>query len=161
SSVGTLASSVAHEFNNILTTLINYAKLGQRPEASDATKQQAFEKILKGSQRAAVIISSMLGFARNNSMHREMTDLVPLLEEVLVLTDKDLSKYQVKVEKRYCSQPKAPIVRGQIEQILLNLIINARQAMPRGGRLVIEVRDNTKTGMAEIVICDSGVGIPP
>jgi signal transduction histidine kinase len=161
SSVGTLASSVAHEFNNILTTLINYAKLGMRPDASDAAKLQAFEKILKGSQRAAVIISSMLGFARNNSTQREMTDLVPLVEEVLVLTDKDLSKHQIKVEKRFHSQPRAPIVRGQIEQILLNLIINARQAMSSGGRLTIDIRDNPKTNMAEIAICDTGVGIPP
>src|ERR1017187_3427099 len=75
SSVGTLASSVAHEFNNILTTLINYAKLGMRPDCSEATTRQAFEKILKGSQRAAVIISSMLGFARNRATTREMTDL--------------------------------------------------------------------------------------
>src|SRR5258707_1582554 len=74
SSVGTLASSVAHEFNNILTTLINYAKLGMRAESSDASKQQAFEKILKGSQRAAVIISSMLGFARNGSTQRALTE---------------------------------------------------------------------------------------
>src|SRR5947207_4918266 len=66
SSVGTLASSVAHEFNNILTTLINYAKMGLRPEATEASRLQAFEKILKGSQRAATIISSMLGFARNH-----------------------------------------------------------------------------------------------
>lgn len=161
SSVGTLASSVAHEFNNILTTLINYAKLGLRPECNDATKQQAFEKILKGSQRAAVIISSMLGFARNGSLRREITDLVPLVEEVLVLTDKDLSKHQVKIEKRYHSRPQAAIVRGQIEQILLNLIINARQSMHRGGRLTIDVRENTKTHMAEISICDTGVGIPP
>ena len=161
SSVGTLASSVAHEFNNILTTLINYAKLGQRPDATEATKKQAFEKILKGSQRAAVIISSMLGFARNTSTQRELVELAPLIDEALVLTDKDLSKHQIKVEKRFLSQPKVPIVRGQIEQILLNLIINARQAMQRGGRLTIDLRENTKTNMAEIAICDTGVGIPP
>jgi signal transduction histidine kinase len=161
SSVGTLASSVAHEFNNILTTLINYAKLGLRPDCADATKQQAFEKILKGSQRAAVIISSMLGFARNGSVQRELTDLVALLEEVLVLTDKDLSKHQIKTEKRYHSRPKVPVVRGQIEQILLNLIINARQAMPKGGRLTLDVRENLKTQMAEVAICDTGVGIQP
>src|SRR4029077_7997549 len=98
------------EFNNILTTLINYAKLGQRPDATEALKQQAFDKILKGSQRAAVIISSMLGFARNTSTRREMVELAPLIEEVLVLTDKDLSKHQIKVEKRFHSQPKVPIV---------------------------------------------------
>jgi signal transduction histidine kinase len=161
SSVGTLASSVAHEFNNILTTIMNYAKLGMKPDCSDANKQQAFEKILKGSQRAATVISSMLGFARNGSMQRELTDLVALVEEVLVLTEKDLSKHQVKVEKRFLARPKVPVVRGQIEQILLNLIINARQAMSRGGRLTIDIRVNAKAQMAEVAICDTGVGIPP
>src|SRR6266571_7371808 len=92
SSVGALASSVAHEFNNILTTLINYAKLGMRPDCAEATRVQAFEKILKGSQRAATIISSMLGFARNTSTQPQPTDLADLIEEVLILTDKDLSK---------------------------------------------------------------------
>lgn len=161
SSVGTLASSVAHEFNNILTTIMNYAKLGLRPNGSDESKQQAFEKIMKGSQRAATIISSMLGFARNSATRREVADIVGLVEEVLVLTDKDLSKHQVKVERRFHSRPKAPVVRGQIEQILLNLIINARQAMSRGGILTIDIRTNAKTQMAEIAVCDSGIGIPP
>jgi signal transduction histidine kinase len=161
SSVGTLASSVAHEFNNILTTIMNYAKLGMKPDCSDANKQQAFEKVLKGSQRAATIISSMLGFARNTATQREMTDLVAIVEEVLVLTDKDLSKHQIKVEKRFHARPKAPVVRGQIEQILLNLVINARQAMSHGGRLTIDVRVNAKSQMAEIAVCDTGVGIPP
>jgi len=161
SSVGTLASSVAHEFNNILTTIINYAKLGLRPTADEAGRIQALEKILKGSQRAATIINSMLGFARNHSTQREVTDLIELVEEVLVLTDKDLSKHQVHVEKKYHDRPRVPVVRGQIEQILLNLVINARQAMPRGGRLLIEVRENRSSQMAEVKICDSGVGIPP
>jgi signal transduction histidine kinase len=161
SSVGTLASSVAHEFNNILTTIINYAKLGMRPDCTDVSKQQAFEKIAKGSHRAATIISSMLGFARNGSTRREMTDLVSLVEEVLILTDKDLSKHQIKIERRFDSRPKVPVVRGQIEQILLNLIINARQAMSHGGTLTIDIRVNAKTQMAEIAVSDSGIGIPP
>src|SRR5271154_4236866 len=143
SSVGTLASSVAHEFNNILTTIINYAKLGMRPGTDEAGRIQALEKILKGSQRAATIISSMLGFTRNQTTNREVTDLVALLEEVLVLTEKDLSKHQIKVEKRFHGRPKVEVIRGQIEQILLNLVINARQAMPRGGRLLLEIRENT------------------
>ncbi len=160
SSVGTLASSVAHEFNNILTTILNYSKLGLKPTATEASRLQALEKIHKASQRAATIVGSMLGFARNQSPTREMTDLVDLVEDVLVLCDKDLAKHQVQVEKRFSGRPKAPVVRGQIEQILLNLLINARQSMPRGGRLTIDIRDNVATDMAEVHICDTGVGIP-
>src|SRR5579871_145195 len=132
SSVGALASSVAHEFNNILTTIINYARLALRQQ-DEGGRTQALEKILKGSQRAATIINSMLGFARNTSTQRQMTDLVALVEETLVLTDKDLSKHRIQVEKKYHGRPQAEIVPAQIEQVLLNLLINARQAMPRGG----------------------------
>jgi signal transduction histidine kinase len=160
-SVGTLASSVAHEFNNILTTIINYAKLGLRPQCSESARIEALEKILKGGQRAATIVGSMLGYARNQSALRELTDLVALVEDVLVLCEKDLSKHQVLIEKKYHGRPKAPVVRGQIEQILLNLVINARQAMPSGGRLLVEVRENLAAQVAEIRISDNGVGIAP
>src|SRR5262249_4102483 len=146
---------------NILTTVINYAKLGLKPTADDAARTQALERILKGGQRAANIVNSMLGFARANAIHREPTDLARLVDEVLTLTEKDLSKHRVQVEKRFVAGPVVPAVPGQIEQILINLMINARQAMPRGGRLLIEVRANTAAGLAEIRIADSGVGIPP
>src|SRR5437868_2764511 len=161
SSVGALASSVAHEFNNILTTIINYAKLGLRSPHDEGTRSQALERILKGSQHAATIINSMLGFARNNSAQRELTDIVRIVEEVLILVDKDLRKHQVQAATKFHGRPKAAVVPGQIEQILLNLIINARQAMPRGGRLTLDVRENATSKMAEIHICDTGVGIPP
>jgi signal transduction histidine kinase len=161
SSVGALASSVAHEFNNILTTIINYAKLGLRPVSDDAARKQALERILKGGQRAASIVSSMLGYARANSTHRAPTALVRLVEEALTLTEKDLMKHRIQVDTRFLAQPVVPAVPGQIEQILVNLIINARQAMPRGGRLTVEIRENPTLGMAEIRIADTGVGIPP
>src|SRR3954469_1598483 len=113
SSVGALASSVAHEFNNILTTIINYARLALRTPEDDAGRTQALERILKGSQRAATIISSMLGFARNNSTQRQLTDLTALVEEVLILTDKDLSKHRVHIEKKFQGRPRALIVPAQ------------------------------------------------
>jgi signal transduction histidine kinase len=160
SSVGELASSVAHEFNNILTTIINYAKMGMRGQ-NPATQAQAFEKILRGGQRAAAIVNSMLGFARNHSTTREPTDLVHLVEEVLLLTEKDLSKHRIHVEKHFQGRPVAVVVPGQIEQILVNLVINARQAMAEGGRLRVEVRENTAGDTVEIRIADSGCGIPP
>ncbi len=160
SSVGELASSVAHEFNNILTTILNYAKMGSR-STDPAAQAQAFERILRGGQRAATIVNSMLGFARNNVAQRETTDLVKLVEEVLVLTDKDLGKHRVHVEKRFHGRPTAIAAAGQIEQILVNLVINARQSMPNGGRLRIEVRELPDGEMSEIKLSDTGVGIPP
>lgn len=161
SSVGALASSVAHEFNNILTTIINYAKLGLRAHGNDAARTEALEKILKGGQRASAVVNSMLGYARNGSSQRERADLAALVDEVLVLTDKDLRSHQIQVEKKFHTRPVVTAVPGQVEQILLNLIINARQAMPRGGRLRIDLRANRAANMAEVRISDSGVGIAP
>src|SRR5262249_16568748 len=155
---GALASSVAHEFNNILTTIINYAKLSLRPQSGDPDRVQALEKILKSGQRAAQIIKSMLGYARNPS-HREDTDLVALIEDLLLLAEKDLIKHHIQIEKRYNGRPHAPVVAAQIEQVLLNLILNARQAMSRGGRLRIYRRHNERTNRGEAGTADPGCGI--
>ena len=160
SSVGELASSIAHEFNNILTTIINSAKLGMR-NPDPAEKQQAFDRVVKAGQRAAAIASGMLGFARKSSTHRQRCDIARLVEEVLVLTEKDLGKHRIQVETRFAARPTAWAVPGQIEQILVNLVINARQAMPGGGRLKIEVRENPGADTVEVRVSDTGVGIPP
>jgi signal transduction histidine kinase len=161
SSVGELASSVAHEFNNILTTIINFAKLGLRNQNPE-TQAHAFEKILRNGQRAAAIVNSMLGFARNHSVARVPTDIVELMQEVLLLTGKDLATHRIQVETRFPSKRVlAVVVPGQIEQILVNLVINARQAMPTGGRLRLEVRESSDGDTVEIVVADSGVGIAP
>src|SRR5579871_4031848 len=106
SSVGALASSVAHEFNNILTTIINYARLGMRAENDPAARTQAFEKILKGGQHAATIVNSMLGFARNHSTQPQLTDLARLADEVLLLAGKDLSKHRIQVDKKVVDRPQ-------------------------------------------------------
>ena len=122
STMGTLASSVAHEFNNILTTIINYAKLGLKPQSDDRNRTESLEKILKGSQRARTIVNSMLGFARNTVNQRTATDLATLVDEVIILADKDLSKHPHSAREEIPRPPpEAPVVAGQIRQILLNL----------------------------------------
>src|SRR5579872_7574122 len=84
STVGSLASSMTHEFNNILTTIINYAKLGLRHKDA-ATREKAFDKILAAGQRASKITTGMLSYARRGNGRREPADLVALVQEVLVL----------------------------------------------------------------------------
>ncbi|MCS7015459.1 MAG: ATP-binding protein [Gemmatales bacterium] len=158
SQIGLLTSSITHEFNNLLTTIINFAKLGLQAD-SEAERRDALQRILKAGQRGSTICNSLLGLLRQETVRREMTDLVALVEEVLTLVEKDLQRHQIRLEKDYQGRPRAPVVVGQIQQLLLNLITNARQAMPRGGRLRITVRENPETDMVEIAVHDTGVGI--
>ncbi len=158
STVGALAASVTHEFNNILTTVINYAKMGLRHK-DVASRDKSFDKILAAGQRAAKITTGMLSYARGKGDRREPQDLVQLTEEVLVLVEKDMQIHRVRLETDFTEHPQAEVNAGQIQQVLLNLIINARQAMPSGGRLLVSVRTNRESGFAEIGVRDSGCGI--
>ena len=160
STVGALASSITHEFNNILTTVINYARMGLRHKDA-ATRDKAFDKILSAGQRASKITTGMLSYARSQGNRREPTDLVTLVQDVLVLVEKDLQMHRVRLETDFFDRPWAAVNASQIQQVLLNLIINARQAMPGGGRLVLSVRANAESGIAEIAVRDTGSGIPP
>jgi signal transduction histidine kinase len=159
SAVGALASSITHEFNNILTTVINYAKMGLR-HRDNATREKAFDKILTAGQRASKITTGMLAFARSRDDRREPTDLVQLVEDVLVLVEKDLQMHRVRLETEFDARPFATLNAGQIQQVLLNLIVNARQAMDGGGALTVSVRQNDDAGMGEIAVRDTGSGIP-
>lgn len=159
SSVGALASSITHEFNNILTTTINYAKMGLR-HTDDATREKAFNKILSAGQRASKITKGMLGFARGRGDRMEPTELVELVNEVLVLVEKDLQMHRVRLQTNFIDDPWATLNANQIQQVLVNLIVNARQAMDGGGLLDIFVRTNTDDGIGEISIRDTGPGIP-
>ena len=159
-SIGELASSMAHEFNNVLTTILNSAKMGSRAKDLKSA-QSACDKVIKSGQRAAAVVQSMLGFARHQSEERRPTDLSKLMDDVLTLTDKDLAKHRVQVERHDTGNTTAEVIAGQIEQIFVNLIINARQSMPRGGRIRIDIRQNHKTDMVEVRVADTGAGIPP
>ncbi|MFO0956024.1 MAG: ATP-binding protein [Isosphaeraceae bacterium] len=160
SALGVLAGSVCHELNNALTPMLNYAKLGLR-NPDPEFRRKAFEKILEGAQRASLITTGVLGLARPQGDKRAPTDLVRLVEEVLLLVSKDLSKSRVLAEFQRQGQPFAKVNPAQIQQVLLNLIINARQAMPDGGTVRVSVGLDSSGRSAEIRVSDSGVGIAP
>lgn len=158
-SVGALASSITHEFNNILMTVINYAKMGVRHKDAK-TRDKAFDRILTAGQRASRITTGMLAYARNTSDRKEPALLNKLLEDVLVLVQKDLQMHRIAVDEDIQEGVWANVNSSQIQQIVLNLIVNARQAMKDGGRLKVQIKDNAAEGWAELTIGDSGCGIP-
>lgn len=159
SSIGMLTSSITHEFNNILMTVINYAKIGLRNNDAES-RTKAFQKILAAGDRARSITTGMLALARGDKGPRESTSMARLLSEVLVLCEKDLAKYHTDVHVHLDDDPQAVVSAAQIQQVLLNLIVNARQAMGERGTLLLQTRTNAQANTAEIVVRDTGPGIP-
>lgn len=158
--LGELVSTTTHEFNNVLTTIINYARMGLRHQDA-ATRTKAFEKILTASTRAARITNSILGLARNRSLTREPTDMVQLVSDALLLLERELAKYRIAVDAQLNPVPPALANASQIQQVLLNLLINARQAMPQGGRVTVRLSYDAEHGMVELLVRDTGCGIAP
>ncbi len=157
--LGELTSTITHEFNNVLMTIINYAKIGMRHK-DEPTRDKAFNKIHTAANRAAKITSSVLGMARNRSDQLEPTDLHRLIDDALVLLEREMTKYRIAIEKQFEDVPEVLANGNQIQQVLLNLMINARQAMPSGGRLVIRTAHDASTGMVDLTVRDTGSGIP-
>lgn len=158
--IGELASTTTHEFNNLLTTILNYAKMGLR-HTDDATRTRALEKILSAGTRAEKITNSVLGMARNRGASAAPTNLADLAGETLVLLERELGKYRVQVETDYQTDRRAMVVGAQIQQVLINLLTNARQAMVQGGRILIRVAEDAESGTVDLTVRDNGPGIAP
>jgi signal transduction histidine kinase len=156
--LGELAGATTHEFNNVLMTVINYARMGLRHKDQE-TREKALQKILAAGERASRITASILGMARNRSDGFEPTDLAKLVDDSLLLLERELSKYRIRVARQIAPTPPALANGNQIQQVLLNLVINARQAMPRGGELLIRLSYNAEEGMVELMFRDQGEGI--
>lgn len=158
--LGELVGTTTHEFNNVLMTILNYARLGLRHK-DEPTRDKALARILTAGERAAKITSVVLGAARNRSDTFEPTDVAKLIEDSLVLLEREMNKYKISVERQFEPAPEALANGNQIQQVLLNLLINARQAMPSGGRLIIKVSQDAADGTVDLTVRDTGCGIPP
>ena len=159
-SVGELTGTTAHEFNNILTLTINYARMGLR-RRDDETREQCFTKVLEASNRAAKIVSVILGLARNRKPGREPTNLIALVEDALLLLEREMSKYRIVVEKRFQEVPDVLANGNQIQQVVVNQLVNAHQASPSGGKIVVKIQPcEDSANFVELVIRDYGIGVP-
>jgi signal transduction histidine kinase/ActR/RegA family two-component response regulator len=135
--IGLLAGGVAHDFNNVLTVILAHASL-LLERAGDDTQRRGIETVLDAARRAEGLTRQLLLFSR-----REVTFRHPLdVSEVVRGTTRMLSRLigeDVKVRTRLIAgAPQILADKGQVEQVLMNLVVNARDAMPRGGELVIE-----------------------
>jgi two-component system cell cycle sensor histidine kinase/response regulator CckA len=135
--IGRLSGGVAHDFNNILGVIIGYAEALQQ-EAGSESQNEAVEEILKAGHRAASLTQQLLAFSRKQVLEPKILDLNAVVADVdkmlrrLIGEDIDL-KVTASAD---LGTVKAD--RGQIEQVLMNLAVNARDAMPRGGQLHLE-----------------------
>jgi signal transduction histidine kinase len=157
--LGELASTTTHEFNNVLMTILNYAKLGLRHD-DKPTRDKALTKILTAAQRAEKVTNGVLGLARNRGTEKSPTDLVALTRQSLVLLEREMNKYRIQVETDFEQTRNANVCGNQIQQVLLNLLTNARQAIGQGGCITIRIAENQTSGTVDLSIRDTGSGIP-
>lgn len=157
--LGELLSTTTHEFNNVLMSVINYTRLAMRQKDEEA-RQRSLQKVLDASERAAKITNGILGAARNRSSQFEKVDLKGLIDDTLVLLERELNKYRIEVTKEIDSVPPVSARGNELQQVLLNLLINARQALSDGGEVRIKLSHDPKNDLNELTIRDNGNGIP-
>jgi two-component system cell cycle sensor histidine kinase/response regulator CckA len=135
--VGRLAGGVAHDFNNILTAVIGYAEMLKRNPSLDATALHGIEEIRKSADRAAELTRQLLAFSRKQVMQPKVLDLNRLIGETETLLRRLIGE---NVELVTRLENRSIFVRadpGQIEQVIVNLVVNARDSMPQGGKITI------------------------
>jgi PAS domain S-box-containing protein len=136
--VGRLAGGIAHDFNNLLAVILNYASIViEELRDSDPTKQDV-EEILKAATRAASLTKQLLIFSRREVIQPEVLDLNEVVADMERLLRRTIGEDVALVTSFSSSLRRVNADRGQVEQVIMNLALNARDAMPNGGRLTIE-----------------------
>jgi len=159
--LGQLAAGIAHEIRNPLTSIniLIHSLTENLP-----TKNSHWEdlKVIEEEiLRINEIVDQFLRFAKPASPLFEKADLIPIFEETLQLLRPQIERGGISVQKEFESLPRATVDKEQMKQVILNLLMNAIQAMPKAGRLGLSDRMSRDGHWVELTIQDSGIGIPP
>jgi len=158
-SIGLLAAGVAHEVNTPLTGISSFTQMLLENARPDDPSTQVLEKIERQTFRAAKIVNGLLNLARPAQVDSGPCDINAVINDVLSLLEHQFRNGSIQVRKEL--DPAAPVVQGmehKLQQVFLNLFLNARDAMPKGGWLTIVTREDRDGAVVEIA--DTGSGIP-
>jgi len=162
SSIGLLAAGVAHEVNTPLTGVSSYTQmlLGMLPETDP--KHALLQKVRRQADRASNIVNNLLNFSRTGSATEFVeVDVHRVLDDTLQLLETQLHRNQIEIER--CYDPELPLAlgnAGKLQQVFTNLILNARDAIPDGGRITLFTASTDRETII-IEVADTGIGIAP
>ncbi len=159
SSIGLLAAGVAHEVNTPLAVISSYAQMLAKQVSGDEGKSKLLEKIAKQTFRASEIVNSLLNFSRVSPTEFEEVDLTRVIRETVGLVEHQFGKAGIAIQADFDASGTVRGNTGKLQQVFLNIILNARDAMDSGGRL--SIRTSSDSGALRIEITDTGHGIEP
>jgi PAS domain S-box-containing protein len=159
SSIGLLAAGVAHEINTPLAVISSYAQMLSKQLRGDARLGPVLDKITQQSFRASEIANGLLNFSRTSTTEFRSTDLNQVIRDTLSLLEHQFKTAGILVDLDLAGElPPINGNPGKLQQVFLNLLLNAKEAMPGGGRVRVATLDN---GHVEAIVADSGSGIAP
>ena len=160
-SIGRLAGGIAHDFNNLLTAIRGYAELSLLELEDDAPVRDNLEQIARASGRAAELTGQLLAYSRKQVLRPQVLDLNTVVSGVAPMLARILGEDVVLSTSLEGELELTRADPAQIEQVVLNLAVNARDAMPEGGRLLVRTANmHTEDGpRVGLVVADTGIGM--
>jgi hypothetical protein len=160
SSIGLLAAGVAHEVNTPLAGISSYSQMLMQQIPETDPRHHLLEKIHRQTSRASSIVNNLLNFSRVSDSRYVLVNLNRLIDDTIQLLEAQLRNTEIEIVRRYAEDlPLAPGNAPKLQQVLMNLILNARDAMPYGGRL--EITTEADDDVVAISVRDTGLGIEP
>ena len=162
SSIGLLAAGVAHEINTPLAVISSYSQMLSKQLKGEARLAPVLDKIIQQSFRAAEIANGLLNFSRTSTTEFRETSLNQVIHDTLSLLEHQFKTAQIIVDLELTEElPSIHGNPGKLQQVFLNLLLNAKEAMHGGGRLRVSTSVNESENCVEALVADSGSGIAP